>query len=85
MAPGPFVFLEQADSEFQETGESISSVTKFVFFILYMISGAFMAASGFKLSSGDIPGFIKMVAGGIFMFLAPKLIFELSELGAPWN
>jgi len=77
----PFQWSDTATEGFTTTGAEVGKVVKFAFFILYMLGGTFMAASGFKLSQGDIPGFLKMCGGGVFLFLTPKLIKELAALG----
>lgn len=69
-------------NEFSETGGALRTVIRFSFYIMYLIGGLMLAASGFKLKAGDMPGFYKMAAGGVFIFLAPFLIQALVNLSS---
>jgi hypothetical protein len=76
-----FKFGDSSLEEFDETGGALRLIIRFAFYIMYLIGGLMLAASGFKLKAGDMPGFYKMAAGGVFVFLSPFLIDALVNIG----
>lgn len=77
----PFEFGNADLSEFDDTGSALRLITRFAFYIMYLLGGLMLAASGFKLKAGDMQGFYKMAAGGVVVFLSPFLIDALLGIG----
>lgn len=76
-----FKFGESDLEEFDQTGGAIRVVVRFAFYIMYLLGGIMIAASGFKLKAGDMPGFWKMCAGGVVVFISPFIIDALLKIG----
>lgn len=79
----PFTFSNgdsSATGEFSDTSSKLNVVIQFAFYVMYLIGGTMLAASGFKLKAGDMPGFYKMAAGGVVIFLSPFLIGSLLSM-----
>lgn len=77
----PFKFGNANLEDFDDTGGALRLITRFAFYIMYLLGGLMLAASGFKLKAGDMQGFYKMAAGGVVVFLSPFLIDALLSIG----
>ena len=76
-----FKFNDTNNAELTDTASQLNKVIKFSFYVMYLIGGLMLASSGFKLKAGDMPGFYKMAAGGVVVFLSPFLIKGLTDIG----
>jgi hypothetical protein len=81
IAEDPFAFGDGDLGSFGETGGALRLISRFAFYIMYLLGGVMLAASGFKLKAGDMQGFYKMAAGSVVVFLSPFLIEAMMNVG----
>lgn len=62
-------------------GQGLGDLTKWVFYIFYLVGGIFMGIGAFKLKQGDMGGFGKNMAGGATLFFVPATIQLFSSIG----
>lgn len=61
--------------------QGLTDLTKWIFWIFYLLGAIFLGIGAFKLKQGDIGGFGKNVAGGATLFFVPAVINVLQKLG----
>jgi len=59
----------------------LADMTKWVFWVFYLLGAIFMGVGAFKLKQGDIGGFGKNMAGGATLFFVPAAIRVLQGMG----
>jgi len=70
---------------FSNTAQAVNTILQFISYILWAASAVLIGMSGFKLKSGDIPGFAKTLVGGAAVFCSPFLIDFLYGLATNTN
>ena len=59
----------------------LEGLTRWVFYIFYLLGAVFLGVGAFKLKAGDLGGFAKSVGGGVALFFVPRIVDLLRELG----
>jgi hypothetical protein len=73
-----FSFDEPSDTSGITYG--LKSIVQYVFYVFYLLGGIMLGVGAFKLKQGDLPGFGKMIAGGVALFFTPAIVTLLKDL-----
>jgi hypothetical protein len=77
-ADSTFNFDEPSDKSGITYG--LKSIVQYVFYVFYLLGGIMIGVGAFKLKQGDLPGFGKMIAGGVALFFTPAIVSLLKDL-----